>query len=359
MSHAVLDSTFIDRCTTDVDGPVGLHMRQELLPIEGHGAPLFPPTYAGDGGRYNIDSLGDGTRVATIDSVGSQANRLEPVFLESDYRSLVPQIEITYRRKGEDEDRSVSLLEAGHRLGDAVVRCTTLGQPAHEAFTAFDRGDARKLAKLAPTSLVFGAWDSRDTQAKIPRLVQATIRAWDVDPLTRSAQYVPAIDYSETDVFTADQEKKSADSKSDIARRGYGHVPSEGPGGVVARGPIVRDLTVNLVALRRLMADGDDASDDTRALRRYIFGLALVAATAPTDPFLRQGCLLVPDPEATSPWQTVARDGTRAACGITADAALTFARQAAEAFGVGDDQQVAFDKKLAQADLKAAKKSRS
>jgi hypothetical protein len=39
---------------------------------------IFPPTYADIG--YNIDTLADGTRVATIDTVGSQANRLEPIF---------------------------------------------------------------------------------------------------------------------------------------------------------------------------------------------------------------------------------------------------------------------------------------
>ena len=39
---------------------------------------FFPPTYADVG--YNIDSLSDGTKVATVDSVGSQANRIEPIF---------------------------------------------------------------------------------------------------------------------------------------------------------------------------------------------------------------------------------------------------------------------------------------
>ena len=53
---------------------------------------------------------------------------------------------------------------------------------AQKAFKLFlDTGDASALAKLAPTSLVFGVWDSRDTQAKLPRLVQSVIRAWDVE----------------------------------------------------------------------------------------------------------------------------------------------------------------------------------
>jgi len=350
MNQHDLDSYFIDRCTVDADGPVGLCLQEGLLPVEGRGAPLFPPTYAGDGGRYNIDELSDGTKVATIDSVGSQANRIEPLFLEDSYRSLVPQIRIAYRRKGEDHDRHVSLLEAGHRLGDAIVRCTELRDEARRAFSAFQDGDAEPMAKLAPTSLVFGAWDSRGTGAKIPRLLQATIRAWDVDPLRRSAQYVPAIDYSQTDLLTEDQQQKKAN-----AERGYGHVPSEGPGGVVARGPIRRDMTVNLVALRRLTVAREATSEETKLLRRYVLGLALVAATAPTDPFLRQGCLLVLDPDARSSWQAVERDGTRADQTISADGALAFAQEAAGAFGAGEDRNLKFDKALAKADLKAKK----
>ena len=54
---------------------------------------------------------------------------------------------------------------------------------------------------------------------------------------------------------------------------------------MIARGPIRRDVTIKLIALRRLNgANG-------QALRRYVPGLALVAATAPLDGFLR-ACLL-------------------------------------------------------------------
>ena len=33
-------------------------------------------------------------------------------------------------------------------------------------------------------------WDSRDTQAKLPRIVASNIRAFDVQKLTRSANYL-------------------------------------------------------------------------------------------------------------------------------------------------------------------------
>ena len=76
----------------DRRGSVALHLRQKLQPIEGdEHAVIFPPTYAIKE-RYVIDELSDGTKVAQIDSVGSQANRMEPLFGEEPYKSLVPQI---------------------------------------------------------------------------------------------------------------------------------------------------------------------------------------------------------------------------------------------------------------------------
>ncbi len=345
----------------DRDGPVALHLRQPLLPVEGEGAVIFPPTYADsplsqrDFG-YNIDELPDGTKFATIDSVGSQANRMEPVFLEAGIgepanprASLVPQIRIAY-----SNEKSISILEAGHRLGDAVVRSTALKDEAKGAFEAFlNRGDATELAKIAPTSLVFGVWDSRSTGARLPRLVQATIRAEDVAVLTRSAQYTPPLDYAELDVFSPEvKEKQEGDPKSQLAKRGFVHVPAvKTHGGVIARGEIRRDVTVNLVALRRL--EGGDG----RLLRRYVLGLALVAATAPMDGFLRAGCLVTVDPDRPGTWVSVARDGRRTSVELTEQAALSFAQGAANAFGVGAGRTVAFDKNLADEDTKVKTKS--
>ena len=345
LSHARIDA-YAD----DPTGAVALHLRQSLLPVEGRGSVIFPPTYAEIG--YNIDELSDGTKLATIDSVGAQANRMEPVFLaardgqpENPRARLVPQIEIAYGNQ-----KSVSILKAGHRLGDAIIRSTALKEQAHESFTAFqDRDDVAPLARLAPTSLVFGVWDSRDTQAKLPRIVQSTIRAEDVEPLKRSAQYNPPLDYAELDVFTdAQKAKQEGDPKSPLAKRGFVHVPAVGThGGVIARGSIRRDVTVNLIALRRL--NGENG----QALRRYVLGLALVAATAPLDGFLRAGCLLTLDPDDSGVWQAMARDGTRETIPLDEGFALDYASSAADAFGVGIDHRVAFDKDLAKADATA------
>jgi CRISPR-associated protein Csb1 len=306
---------------------------------------IFPPTYAEIG--YSIDTLSDGTKVAQIDSVGSQANRMEPLFKkakpgqpDNPLAKLVPQVEIAI-----DNERTVSILDAGHRLGDAIVRSSDLGGDAQKAFKQLlDTGDAGAIAKIAPTSLVFGAWDSRDTQAKLPRVVQAVIRAWDVDPIRRSAQYVPPVDYAALDVFSDDEKKKAeGDTKSPLAQRGFVHVPAVGQhGGIVVRG----DVTVNLVALRQI------GGENGTALRQYVLGLALVAAVELQDGFLRQGCLLTLDADEAQTWMVVDRNGRRASVDLEERAVHAYAAAAAKRFGVGTDRQATFMKERAKADLK-------
>jgi CRISPR-associated protein Csb1 len=333
---------------TDPKGPVALVLKEHLVPVEGEGGVFFPPTYASEKQPYNIDELSDGSKVVTVDSVGSQANRMEPIFGagpsgDPDLAKLVPQITIDI-----GDGKRVSVLDAGHRLGDAIVRSSSLKDEARKAFEEFlETGDATAIAKLAPTSLVFGVWDSRDTQAKLPRLVQSVIRAWDVDVLHRSAQYGPPIDYAALEVFSDEEKQKSENNpKSPLAQRGFVPVPSTGAhGGVVARGPIVRDVTINLVALRRLQAANSEA------LRRYVLGLCLVAATEPLDGFLRQGCLLAPKPEQPTGWQEVARTGARTTVPLTNAVARSLAVKWAADFGVGSNKTVQFDRALAKADL--------
>jgi CRISPR-associated protein Csb1 len=332
-------------------GPVALVLKEYLLPVEGEGSVIFPPTYASEKSPYNIDVLSDGTKVVTIDSVGSQANRMESIFgtessEENSIRRLVPQITIAL-----GETKSVSLLNAGHRLGDALVRSSTLKDRAQQAFKSFlSSGDATEIARLGPTSLVFGVWDSRDTQAKLPRLVNSVIRAWNVDVLHRSAQYVPPVNYADLEVFSEEEKQKSeTNPKSPLAQRGFVAVPSTGAlGGVIAHGPIVRDVTINLIGLRRLQAR---VNEDL--LRKYILGLCLVVATEPLDGFLRQGCLLVRDPSQRCPWHEVDRDGTRKEIELTSKDAREFALSSATSFSVEAPRTERFENQKAKEDLPA------
>lgn len=314
-----------------VDGPVALCLRQKLLPVEadesGRGI-IFPPTYADIG--YNIDTLADGTRVATIDTVGSQANRLEPIFKsigkDSDgnelnsLASLVPQVEIILHRAGgkrgnkkqAGDDGHIekrSLLDLAHRSADAVVLASpTLAPEIAKAFEALrNTGNAAPLAAIAPTSLVFGVWDSRGgTGEKRPRLVRSIIRAWDIDVLHSAAQF-NSIWKKLSEEQKQELEKEAKAKKIRLSVKGFLDAPATfrtdknqfingvpNPearvlGGVLAKGDIQRDVTINLVALRGIR--GKDATETTE-VQKYLLSLALLAATADLELFLREGCLL-------------------------------------------------------------------
>lgn len=329
------------------DGPAALVVREHLMPVEGKDGVVFPATYAaGDGfpGGYNIDGDPSGSNVCLIDSVGSQANRIEPIFADEKYQHLVPQVIV---KAGEKE---VNLLEAGHRAGDAIVRCSSLQKDLQDAFKALLKGDATALARIAPTSLVFGVWDSRDTQAKLPRLVSSTIRAFNVRRLTRSAQFNPATEYVNDKLLDEPTDKATKDA---YAERGFVHVPATGShGGVIATGGIRRDAVLSLAALRHLHAGSD--KEKTLALRRYILGLALTAFTHNPSGYLRQGCLLVLDPDKANDnvFVEVYPSGERRPAKFTHDEALQFATAAAKSFGVGESKTVPFDKERAIRDVK-------
>lgn len=325
-----------------------LVIREYLEPVEGPDGVIFPATYAAAEDRkvfpggYNIDPPEGMPNVCLVDSVGSQANRIEPLFRKPEYAELVPQITV---KAGE---KSISILEAGHRAGDALVRCTALQKELQNAFKDVLKGNSEPLAKIAPTSLVFGVWDSRDTQAKLPRIISSTVRAFNVRRLTRSAQYNPATEYV-TDKLL--EEAADTQTKKAYSERGFIHVPATGThGGVIADGGVRRDATLSLAALRLLSA-GTDANK-TLALRRYILGLSLVAFTHNASTYLRQGCNLVPSEAQPQEFKVVQSDGRREPIECSHGEILKYAKATAVAFGVGKGQEVKFDPERAPADVK-------
>ena len=287
-------------------GPVALHLRQKLLPVEAdENGVIFPPTYADIG--YNIDTLADGTLVATIDSVGSQANRLEPIFKSTGKNqngnelnplaSLVPQIEIVLHRAGGKIEKR-SLLDLAHRSADAVVlACPTLAPEIAKAFEALrNEGNAAPLAAIAPTSLVFGFWDSRGRSGeKRPRLVRSIIRAWDVELLHSAAQFNSvwkALSDEQKNELAAEEKKKGNLELSAVGLKDAPATFRKGArilGGVLTKGSVERDVTINLVALRGIRGKDDI---ETNEVQKYLLGLVLLAATADIELFLREGCLL-------------------------------------------------------------------
>lgn len=372
----------LDTWAAELHGPVALRMKQTLLPVEESGI-IFPPTYADIG--YNIDTLSDGSLVATIDSVGSQANRLEPIF-KSESKDpedwLVPQIEIVIRKEdcgacdacnkkltGAGEGKNVnkeactqphevtrSLLDLAHRAADAVVQASpSLLKLVGPAFKKLQRGDAGLLCAIAPTSLVFGVWDSRgDTGEKRPRLVRSMIRAWDVDVLHAAAQFNSVwklLDEKKQEEL--EKAIKDKDKEGKLSTAGLKDAPatfrkvspsaakhmqefrdgSPNPerrvlGGVLVKGRIEREVTVNLVALRGLRGANDA---ETAAIRKYLLGLSLIAATADIELFLREGCLLRYADNGDA-WYAVPRRGQPTLVSLNAKTVKDYTMEAAKHF---------------------------
>lgn len=342
------------------EGPAAIVINQSLAPANEGDPIIFPPTYplttfkgrvhtvldgdyrvsvelpaypradkneksADQTPGYNIDRFPDGTNSCEIDSPQSQANRIEPEFKKPGTRDLVPQIEI---RVGTDPTNAttVNLLDAGHRAADAVVRMSSLASLFHTAFLDAKAGNHFTLATIAPTSLLFGVWDSRSTQVKLQRVLKSSIRASNVRECTRSAQFSPAADYVAAGATGAALDQDSLSSE------GMKHALAiQKAGGVMLTLPaskLTRTVNLNLVALRALRA-GD--APHTDALQHYILGLALLAATLDPDLNLREGCNLRFVDAADTP-MLVPRRGRPRPLALDRTAVATFARESAEKF---------------------------
>jgi CRISPR-associated protein Csb1 len=345
------------------DGPAALVFHRRLLPVEGKDAWIFPPTFAqsesgddeeeGRGGDYQIDPLPDDPRhnVCLIDSIGSQANRMEPVFKREPYSSLVPKRVVTMTNGD-----TVDLLDVGHRAADAAVRFSTeLGPQVWDAFNSIKRErDYSALVSLAPTSLVFGVWDSRGTGVKVQRIVKSVIRAYNVTKTKRSATYQAAYEYVDNGLIDPSFDKGTG-KNNPLSQEGFKYSLATGThGGVQVKGEIRQEAMVNLVALRTLA--------DAINLKRYLLGLALVALSFrdQTSFNLREGCLL----KAATPedfdgkWKSVNFDGTEADVDLTHLQACEYAQLAVQNVPLKAVKPSQFDRATVEAWLKIEKKKR-
>jgi CRISPR-associated protein Csb1 len=346
------------------NGPAALTYRRQLVPVEGNDAWIFPPTFAqtesvddeeaGPGGDYQIDNLPEGDpnrNVCLIDSIGSQANRMEPVFKREPYSGLVPKRVVTVANGD-----TLDILDAGHRAADAAIRFSKeLGPKVWDAFHLIKtKRDYSKLAALAPTSLVFGVWDSRGTGVKVQRIVKSTIRGYNVTRAERCATYQAAYEYVENGLIAPAFDKGSGKSNP-LSQEGFKYSLATGThGGVQVRGEIRQEAMINLVALRTL-------TDDLN-LTRYLLGLSLVALSFrdQTTFNLREGCLLraATTKDFEGLWNRVDFNGTEAPVELTHNQAIAYTQLAVTNVSFESVGAAEFDKQTAEAWLAIDKKRR-
>ena len=143
------------RCVTDYQ------------PVGGAGDKVFPPTY--EGGKYateeRIDpATGEVRLCVLLDSVQSQANRMELALLES-HRAGTVQLPLLVTRFDQEEllkKFTVTSLEAPHRVADALFRDSLLNGMIFRQSNQgriLDTSEVRNatgLFGLCPTALIFG-----------------------------------------------------------------------------------------------------------------------------------------------------------------------------------------------------------
>lgn len=363
------------------DLPIAITLEETLEPALGPEAIIFPPTFAVAKGAphpYQIDILDSRltaqeaaqteseANCCQIDGVGSQANRMESKFKERPFNSLIPQVVVRL-----NEDITANLVDVGHRVADGAIRFSGLRDDVTNAILALKNdGNALPLSKLAPTSLIFGFWDSRPdtTLFKFGRMLTSNIYASNVEIVKRSAQFNPAFDPTAIGLASEVPEDdggeqsntsgKAADGKDPMSKLGLRHVPAVGShGGVRVYGRIVRRTQINLARLRSLAvtANGQIDSDATLRLRRYIIGLSLVAGRVQPDYDLREGCLLRTSRMVSN---LVFANGNNQPFNWDISEAYSFASSAATEFGVGPAREIQFQTKAAQQAVEDMKKSK-
>lgn len=327
--------------------PAVIRIIESLEPAGGLQFPVFPASYAGDGQNappvYDLNGIEYGVeretirmkdrgerhvhqivraRQCTLDSPQSQANRTEIAFIEDkELSALVPQ-GVAKIPRAEGKKAQENLLNLPHRIADFRVRLSGRSEDVKKAISDLANGDALRLIKMMPTSIVFGFWDSRgdETQHKCARLLMSRIDAFEVVPCTKHAIY--SAPYSKDEfarVVVGDEalakegedatqpeaaEAKAAAKKAfdTMAKRGFTAALSGGPGslgGVLVLGKIERLALISLTDIARLSCVGKDSEETNRltnAARRYIFTLAALAEAHPRatgSHRLRSGCELI------------------------------------------------------------------
>jgi len=308
--------------------PAAIRIIETLEPAGGKDIPVFPASYAGANDQsppvYDLAGIEYGeheetvrvknstakvrqilrARLCAIGSPQSQANRMEPAFLESDdLVALVPQAAAKIPKRETYQD---SVLLMPHRVADFRVRLSNRASDVSSAITSFQKGDALPLLRLFPTSLIFGFWNSRGEEehgVKHARMLLSRIDAHNVIPCRRHSLYSGPYSRDEfADVVLNREDKQMSKEDGDkLSKEGFSSAPSDSLGGVLVQDRIERTSVLSLSDIARIHCDkpeSDQTSSEqlTNAARRYLFALAAIAEgfeRSKGSHRLRSGCELI------------------------------------------------------------------
>lgn len=344
-----------------------IRLRRRLQPAGGPGDKVFPPTY--EGGQYAAEDRvigGDRVPCVLLDSVQSQANRMELALLAAHRRGdiTIPVVGVDFAQAGLAEVGTVTSLEAPHRLADAILRDslkdgvkfrdTDEGKTLNTASTA----NATDLFRLCPTALVFGVWDSTGPRGglgvKFQRALVAELVAVNaasgvkpasrIDPLGIQLAAGPL--YASKDGGWTLDEKSAATDKGKPVKLGKDGKPSEANHGNVTpsfknekgqphHGGVTMDhalhtVVLSMPALRRLAFPVKDKKGTEDAARTVLAALGLCGAVLADEQGadLRSRCLLVPDSAHPATWEIINADGSITAVTLNGELAAKLLNEA-------------------------------
>jgi len=323
----------------------------DLDPAGGDGDKLFPPTY--QGGVYARETRmidGQPVKCVLLDSVQSQANRLELALLEwhrgtSAGRKPFPLVQVDFAGTEAAEVATFTALEAPHRIADAVFLASEIeedgewkrfrhpksaekGSAIGRAVDQASSSNATGIFGLCPTALLFGMWDSHGARGGLGEKFQRALvseiigigateenrrPASRVDPLITVAGESLRITVPQDQVWFVDDKGTSRLSEVGLGnitpslkvppekRRDYESEYNHG--GVTVQ--YARQITVlSLPALRRLQFPVADMSAEAQAKANVearttlaALGLAAMARQWAVGFSLRSRCDLVPKSE--------------------------------------------------------------
>ena len=294
-----------------------IRVKVHLQPVAGPAEKVFPATHLKGVYADEIRNVPDGnggfrkSRAILIDSVQSQANRLEQVLLQAmDAGDIM--LPMLYMEIG---GRRVTSLDAPHRVYDAFFWDALLGdQPFREseigrALVSAQPRSAQSLFTYAPTALLFGAWDSRAgglRGARFARAIESEIVALDAEVGVRTSSRICPVGIrkvaayrGQTAPYTLREDEAARDKNNkpvtvEVTEVGHSNIPPrvEEPGGVTAT-EIVQTSVISLTQLRHLRFGEESVSNSARAT---LAAIGLVALTHQLDSgyALRSRCHLVP-----------------------------------------------------------------
>jgi CRISPR-associated protein Csb1 len=348
----------LEKLQSAVANAAAIRRVRRLQPAGGRGDKIFPPTYPGDRGSRNAPPRhvferrrigGENVLCVLIDSVQSQANRLEEALrVGRDTGALdFPAIAVDFSGTQVADIGRITTLDAPHRVFDAIIRDSELNgvrfRDTEEGRRLIEAKshNARAVYELSPTALVFGAWNSTGEGggfgAKFPRCVVSEIVGVGVstesnvdtrtgelvdqpsgkrtgsriDPLgIRSGIAVykfPNGDWS----LEPPKEKKGKDAPKEVRPSEINHsniAPTVTPLGVSVDYAL-HSFVLSFAALRRLHFGGASGADLMGQTALATLGLVAATAQDSNGYFLRSRCDLVPEEGSQQGFEIIGANG--------------------------------------------------